>query len=87
MLAALLGDGASMATPRPEPTRLREAAPRATHRDEVIDARFTVVKQGRPRLAGFLRWTLAFALAGAIGFLIPPLLVVVQEVMAMLRGE
>jgi hypothetical protein len=71
---------------QPRPTRLREADQRAPQEAAVIDVPFKVVKGRRSRLASFGRWVLAFAAAGAIGFLIPPVWVAVQEIVAIARG-
>ncbi|MBL8531757.1 MAG: hypothetical protein JNK94_08485 [Hyphomonadaceae bacterium] len=72
--------------PRPHPTRLREAAPQAPP-ETVIEARFKVVREaGRSRWRAFWNWVLAFFAAALIGLLLPPLWVVLQEVMAMMRG-
>jgi hypothetical protein len=73
---------------RPQSTPLREQ-PGAPPRDaKVIDAQFKVVRgKGASRLASVGRWAFAFACAAAIGFLIPPVLVVLQEIAAMVRGD
>ena len=72
---------------RTHATPLREQ-PGAPPRDaKVIDADFKVVRgAGASRLASIGRWAFAFGCAAAIGFLIPPVLVVLQEIAAMLRG-
>ncbi len=71
---------------QPRPTRLREAPQRAPREAVVIDVPFKVVKGRRSRLAVLGRWMLAFMAAGAVGFLIPPALLVLQEIALMLRG-
>jgi hypothetical protein len=71
---------------RPTPLREQPGAPPADAK--VIDAAFKVVKpKRRSVLATLGRWLFALACAAAIGFLIPPVLVVLQEIAAMLRGE
>lgn len=68
--------------PRLRATPLRETPNAAPPTARVIDAKFTVV--GRKR--GILRavWTafVAVAIAAAIGFAIPPLFVLTQDLMA-----
>ncbi len=72
---------------QPRPTRLREAQERAPREAVVIDVPFKVVKGRRSRFAVLGRWMLAFAAAGVIGFLIPPVLVIVQEFFAVMRAS
>jgi len=74
---------------RAQPTRLRETNAAAPGEARVIDAKFKVVNQGARRswFASFARWLLAFVAAGVIGFLIPILWVVGDEIFAMIRGE
>lgn len=69
---------------RPQATPLREQSGPAPRGAKVIDAQFKVVRPSRLALMG--RWLFAFAIAGAVGFLIPPAWVVLQEIAAMLRG-
>lgn len=73
---------------RPQPTSLREQQDAPPHRGKVIDAQFKVVRgKGRSRLALFGKWVAAFVCAATIGFLIPPLLALLGEMAAMLRGD
>ena len=70
---------------RPQATPLHEQSGPAPRGGKVIDAHYKVVRPSRLALVG--RWLLAFAVAGAVGFLIPPAWVVLQEIAAMLRGS
>ena len=72
---------------QPRPTRLREVQDDLPQSARIIDAPFKVVKGRRSRLASFGRWMLVFTAAAAIGFLVPPVWVVVQEIFSMARAE
>lgn len=67
---------------KPRPIRLRETQDHGAQSAQVIDVPFKVVQQRRSRLIGFGRWMLAFAAAAAIGFLIPPVWVAVEQIFA-----
>lgn len=67
---------------KPRPIRLRETPDRGPQSAQVIDVPFKVVRQRRSRLLSFGKWVLAFAAAAAIGFLIPPLWVTVEQIFA-----
>lgn len=69
-------------------TQLREQPGTPPRGAEVIDAQFKVVRgKGQSRLAVAAKWLFAFVCAAAVGFLIPPTLVVLQEIAAMVRGD
>jgi hypothetical protein len=73
---------------RQSTTRLREAENAPAREARIIDAQFKVVRSGkRSRIAALGRWLLALAVAAAIGFLIPPAFVLVQEIAAWMSGE
>jgi hypothetical protein len=67
---------------QPRPIRLREAPQRAPQHAEIIDVPFKVVKGRQSLFVRAGRWVLAFAAAAAIGFLVPPLWVLVQNMAA-----
>lgn len=70
--------------PRHNIIRLREAPQAAPADAPVIDARFKVVGRRRALVRRIGVWLLAVALAAAIGFLIPPLWVLIEEIVAWL---
>ena len=80
--AAILGDLRPMT--RPHVVRLRETPGEPARDTRVIDAKFTEVGLKRRSILGRL-WMACVAVfwAAAIGFLIPPAWVVVQEIGAM----
>lgn len=69
--------------PRPTTTRLREQPAAAPLKAPVIDATFKVVGR-RTWLGHIWRALLALCAVAAVGFLIPPLWVLVRSVGAML---
>lgn len=72
---------------RTQATPLREQPGAPPRGATVIDADFKVVRgKGASRLASIGRWLVAFACAAAIGFMIPPVLVVLQDLAAMVRA-
>ncbi len=69
--------------PRPHPVRLREAPDAAPAHAPVIDARFKVVGRRRAVVRRVAVWLMAIAAAAAVGFLIPPLWVLIEEILAL----
>jgi|CXWL01.1.fsa_nt_gi hypothetical protein len=68
---------------RPDPIRLREAPHAAPPEATVIDADFKVVGRRRAMMRRVGFWLLAFAGAAAIGFLIPPIWLIIEEIAAL----
>jgi hypothetical protein len=80
--AAILRDVSAMA--RQQPIRLRETPGRPVDDTQVIDAKFVEVGAKRRTLLGRIgKGLMWITLAAAVGFLIPPAWIVVQEIGAM----
>lgn len=74
---------------RTHATPLREQPGAPPRGAKVIDADYKVVRGKRTTrlFASLGRWLFAFACAAAVGFLIPPVLVLLQEIAAMMQGS
>lgn len=75
-LAAIVRERQNMA--RPEPVRLREAPGRPAPDAQVIDARYQEIGKKRRLLRRIWNGVLTVLAVAAIGFLIPPAIVVVR---------
>jgi hypothetical protein len=83
--AAILSERRSVA--RHQTFRLREAPGRPAPEARVIDADYSEVGKKRRFLRRVLNGVLTVLAAAAVGFLIPPAFVVVQEISAYFAGR
>lgn len=70
----------------PQPIRLRESQEPLADGARVIDADYKIVGRKRAFMRRLMWWIGAFAIAAAIGFLIPPLWVAIEGVTAAFAG-
>ncbi len=70
----------------PQPIRLRESQEPLADGARVIDADYKIVGRKRAFMRRLMWWLGAFAIAAAIGFLIPPLWMAIENVTAMFAG-